>query len=135
VSPASAALLSGPLMILIGGTAVWFWRRVSGARARWFWIGVALWTVAIVIKLFFTLVDTFAGGVQISGLLGKVSSWWFELLFAVTAPASLVSIWWLLRRFGTDQDDSRAGPAQSDGPIDLLDSRATAEDLPCASLG
>ncbi len=256
MSAVNAALLSGPLVILIGCAAVWYWRRMSGATARWFWIGVALWTVAIIIKsvvailanpavigalvtrvsrptfiavgglyvgvesalceigltilvgliwrqlgenagraiavgvgagafeavilglatfasalaarsgirgteqigeafqtvaastplfwlaapvervtailvhaasrglvlvgirharswmialgfVIFTLVDALAGGVQLSGLLGKVSSWWFELLFAVTIPLSLVSIWWLFRHFGTDHDGSR----------------------------
>jgi hypothetical protein len=50
MSLANIALLPGAGMILVACAALWYWRRVSGASARWFWIGAALWFVAVVIK-------------------------------------------------------------------------------------
>jgi uncharacterized membrane protein YhfC len=50
VSLRIVALVTGVGMIIVACGAVWFWRRVSHAPARWFWIGAALWTVAIVVK-------------------------------------------------------------------------------------
>jgi hypothetical protein len=247
-------------MVLVGLAAAWYWWRVSGARARWFWIGTALWTVAVIIKftiailanarvvavlkdhlphtafvaagglftgiesslceigltllagliwkqlgenagraiavgvragafeavilglanlasvlawragvpgteqigealqvaaastpvfwlagpverviailvhaasrglvlvgirharigmiaggfLIFTYIDAIAGGVQISGSLGRVSLWWIELLISTAAFVSLPSIWWLHRRFGDDRGAAEASAA------------------------
>ena len=43
-------LVPGPLMVLVALTAVLIWRRRSGAAWRWFWVGAAVWLVAVVIK-------------------------------------------------------------------------------------
>jgi hypothetical protein len=52
-----AALCSGVGMILVALSAAWYWRRVSGEPARWFWIGAALWTVAVLVKVVIALVS------------------------------------------------------------------------------
>lgn len=38
-------------MMLVAVGAVCFWRHISGIRFRWFWIGAALWAVAVALKL------------------------------------------------------------------------------------
>jgi len=45
------ALVPGLGMILVAAVAVIYWRRASGARFRWFWIGAGLWTVAVAVKV------------------------------------------------------------------------------------
>jgi hypothetical protein len=52
-----APLASGVGMILVAVGAAWYWRRVSGAPARWFWIGAGLWTVAVLAKAIIALVS------------------------------------------------------------------------------
>ena len=42
-------------MVLVSWLAVVTWRRVSGAHFKWFWVGAALWTVAVVLKVAFAL--------------------------------------------------------------------------------
>lgn len=37
-------------MMLVAAAAVFYWRRVSGIRFRWFWIGAALWAVSVALK-------------------------------------------------------------------------------------
>lgn len=46
-----AALASGVGMVLVAALAVFFWRRVSTAGFRWYWIGAALWAVAVAVKV------------------------------------------------------------------------------------
>jgi hypothetical protein len=51
MSIATSALASGGGMVLVALVAVWYWPRVAGQRACWFWIGAALWTVAVIVKI------------------------------------------------------------------------------------
>lgn len=46
----------------------------------------------------FTVIDSIAGGLYTSGMLGKVSLWWAELAFVPGAIVSLIIVWRLLRR-------------------------------------
>jgi hypothetical protein len=52
-----APLASGVGMILVAVGAAWYWRRLSSAAARWFWIGAGLWTVAVLAKVIIALVS------------------------------------------------------------------------------
>ncbi len=52
---AVTALVPGIGMVLVALAAVWYWRRVSGASARWFWVGAGLWTVAVLVKVVIAL--------------------------------------------------------------------------------
>lgn len=38
-------------MVLIAFVSVVFWRRSSNVGLRWFWVGAALWTVAVAVKV------------------------------------------------------------------------------------
>jgi hypothetical protein len=51
MSGAVATLVSGAGMILVGCVAAWYWRRLTATPARWFWIGVGLWSVAVPAKI------------------------------------------------------------------------------------
>ena len=44
------SLSTGPAMIAVAAVAVVYWLRISQLPWRWLWIGVALWTVAVVVK-------------------------------------------------------------------------------------
>jgi hypothetical protein len=48
--PMLVYLVPGPAMMLVALVAAVSWWRVSRARIRWFWAGVGLWTVAVVLK-------------------------------------------------------------------------------------
>jgi hypothetical protein len=50
--------------------------------------------------LIFTLLDGVAGAAQLSGLMGFVSMWWFELAFSVFAVVSLPLLRWLFLSYG-----------------------------------
>jgi hypothetical protein len=58
MSLAITAPLSGIGMMLVAITAVWFWKVVSQSKAKWFWIGAALWTVAVLVKVVIALWST-----------------------------------------------------------------------------
>ena len=49
-SPAPGLVGAG-CMMLVAFASVWFWRRSSGVAWRWFWVGAAVWTVAVAVKL------------------------------------------------------------------------------------
>jgi hypothetical protein len=49
--------------------------------------------------LIFTALDSLAGLAQLSGLMASISLWWFELMFAPMAIASIPAIQWLLRTY------------------------------------
>ena len=49
---ATLSLVSAFGMMAVAIVAVTFWRRVSGTAWTWFSIGAALWTVAVVLKMF-----------------------------------------------------------------------------------
>jgi hypothetical protein len=49
------AIVSATGMMLVAVVAVYYWRRVSAAQFRWFWIGVGLWTVAVAVKLIWAM--------------------------------------------------------------------------------
>jgi hypothetical protein len=61
--------------------------------------------------LIFTLLDGTAGGAILSGLMGKVSMWWYELAFAVFAIVSLPLLSMCHRRYAQAGKDSSAGNA------------------------
>jgi hypothetical protein len=58
--------------------------------------------------LIFTLLDASAGGAILSGLMGSVSMWWFELAFAVFAIVSLPLLRWCRERYPDVSEDSVA---------------------------
>jgi uncharacterized membrane protein YhfC len=43
-------LASGIAMIVVVAGCVWYWRRWSDVSWKWFWIGAALWAVAVAVK-------------------------------------------------------------------------------------
>jgi hypothetical protein len=45
------SLWNGLLMLLVAALAAAGWSRASGAKARWFWVGAALWMIAVPLKL------------------------------------------------------------------------------------
>ena len=49
-APLGPGMASAGSMMLIALASVWFWRRQSGAAWRWFWVGAAVWTVAVAVK-------------------------------------------------------------------------------------
>jgi uncharacterized membrane protein YhfC len=49
------ALAPGIGMVIVAFAAAWYWKRASGERARWFWIGAAIWTVGVLIKVVIAL--------------------------------------------------------------------------------
>lgn len=42
---------SGFGMMIVAVIAVLMWRRIARAQARWYWVGAALWTIAVVLKI------------------------------------------------------------------------------------
>ena len=44
------SLAAGSLMMLVAVCSVWFWRRRTGVPWRWFWVGAAIWTIAVAVK-------------------------------------------------------------------------------------
>jgi hypothetical protein len=62
--------------------------------------------------LIFTMLDGVAGAVILSGLMGAISSWWFELAFSVFALVSLPLLSWMFRRWG---DAAAAEYAEAEG--------------------
>lgn len=70
-------LTPGVGMVLVGVLAIVFWRRASGAAYRWFWVGAAVWTVAVALKLVFALL---ANAAVIGALKGAVPYPWMVLL-------------------------------------------------------
>jgi len=44
------SLVPGLGMMLAAFGAVFYWRRISGILFRWFWVGAALWAVAVALK-------------------------------------------------------------------------------------
>jgi hypothetical protein len=65
--------------------------------------------------LVFTLLDGVAGAGHLSGKLGAVSMWWFELAFSVFALICLPLLSWLMRGYG-DAGEAENGPA-NDPPV------------------
>jgi len=63
-------------MIIIATASVVFWRWLSAVQLRWFWIGAALWTVGVGLKLVFTLLTNQA---VIGFLNGQLSYPYFLL--------------------------------------------------------
>lgn len=43
-------MVPGIGMVIVGVGAVLLWRRWSGAKWRWFWVGAAVWTVGVFLK-------------------------------------------------------------------------------------
>ncbi len=43
-------IASALAMMIVAGASVWFCRRWTHAPWRWFWVGAALWTVAVAVK-------------------------------------------------------------------------------------
>jgi hypothetical protein len=64
--------------------------------------------------LIFTLLDGAAGAALLSGVLGKVSLWWFELAISVFAIVSLPALWWCHEQFA-DPGKTPGEKAAADG--------------------
>lgn len=45
------SVLPGPGMMLVAVAAAVYWKRRSGARWRWLWVGAAVWTVGVALKV------------------------------------------------------------------------------------
>lgn len=43
-------LVSAAGMMLVGVAAIVFWWRLTRLSFRWFWVGAALWAIAVAIK-------------------------------------------------------------------------------------
>jgi uncharacterized membrane protein YhfC len=94
-------------MMIVASLAVIIWRRVSGLQFRWFLIGAALWTVAVIMKVVCALLTNKAAFgymkehlshplyVLGGGLLLGIQSSLFEIGLTLAA----VLIW---KRFGRD---------------------------------
>jgi hypothetical protein len=90
-------LIPGLGMMAVGGFAAFYWHRSSGAKARWFWIGAGLWTIAVALKftcailtnpfimsvLFWSL--SFPLYVTCGGLYVGIQSSVFEMGFTILA--------------------------------------------------
>jgi hypothetical protein len=70
MSLATASLVPGVLIFAVAALAVWFWRRVSGAEARWFWIGASLWALAVLAK---AVIALFTNAIVIGALKSHFS--------------------------------------------------------------
>lgn len=51
--PSVLLLVSGLLMVLVGGAPAVWWRLRSRTPWRWFWAGAAIWTVGVALKFAF----------------------------------------------------------------------------------
>jgi len=101
------ALVSGLGMIVVAAAAVIYWRWVSHARFRWFWIGAGLWTVAVAVKVLAALATNAAvigwlkGSlpyplfVACAGVFGGLQSSLCEMGFTLLAV-------WIWRALGRD---------------------------------
>jgi hypothetical protein len=90
-------LVPGLGMMLVAVIAVLDWHRVSGAKARWFWVGAGLWTIAVALKLacalltnaailaFLKRVLPYPLYVAAGGLFVGVQSSLFEMGFTILA--------------------------------------------------
>jgi hypothetical protein len=90
-------LVPGLGMMLVGVLAFFYWHRRSGAKARWFWVGVGLWTLAVALKFasailinppiigFLKRVLTYPGYVACGGLYAGIHSSIFEMGFTILA--------------------------------------------------
>jgi uncharacterized membrane protein YhfC len=84
-------------MMLVGVVAALYWYGRSGAKARWFWVGVGLWTLAVALKFasailfnapilgFLKRVLTYPGYVACGGLYVGIHSSIFEMGFTILA--------------------------------------------------
>jgi len=98
-------------MMLVGVFAVFFWYRRTGAKARWFWAGAGLWTIAVFLKFTCAILTNasvigllkrslpYPAFVACGGLYVGVQSSVFEMGFTILAGL----IW---RQLG--EDSSRA---------------------------
>jgi uncharacterized membrane protein YhfC len=82
-------LIPGPGMILIACAAVIYWRRASGVPYRWFWVGAGLWTVAVALKVAWSLLI----GVKILGFLKASLPYWAMVLTASAYGGIESSAW------------------------------------------
>lgn len=106
---AAISLIPGAGMIIVSALAVVYWRGKSRIRFRWFWVGAALWTVAVALKVLCALLthERVVGflGVHLSGplfvmgggLYMGIESSFFEIGLTIIA----VLIW---RQLGSDAE-------------------------------
>jgi hypothetical protein len=92
-----AYLIPGLGMMLVGVVAVLYWYRRSGAKARWFWVGVGLWTISVALKLACAVLTNgpiigplrrflpFPAYVACGGLYVGIQSSVFEMGFTIAA--------------------------------------------------
>lgn len=96
-------------MIIVALIPVIYWRRAVKLQYRWFWLGAALWTVAVALKVVSSLIlnspvigffnthlpEMFSGAA--GGLFIGIQSSFFEIGFTLAA----VLIW---KKLGSDSD-------------------------------
>jgi hypothetical protein len=61
-------VIPGLGMMLVAALAVVYWYRRSAAKARWFWVGAGLWTIAVILKFACAILTNAA----VIGLLKRV---------------------------------------------------------------
>ena len=71
-------------MLLVAAIALLFWRYVSKADWKWFWVGAGLWIVAVIIK-------RVIGLALASILFPRCLSWFFQVLCKVVSRLALGS--------------------------------------------
>jgi uncharacterized membrane protein YhfC len=65
-------LASAMAMMFVAIASVWFWRKRSGVPWRWFWVGAALWTVAVAVKFGISIP---LNGPLLTGLKSSLPNW------------------------------------------------------------
>ena len=65
-------LASAVAMILVTAASVWFWRRWSDTSWKWFWMGAALWAVAVAVKFAIAIA---LNGPLLGGLKSSLPHW------------------------------------------------------------
>lgn len=73
----AAGLVQAALMFAVAAAAVTYWRRRTKTPWRWFWIGAAVWTVAVVVKILIALP---LNGPIVDGLRATSPTWLYLIL-------------------------------------------------------
>ena len=71
-APFGPGLASDIAMMLVAIAAVWFWRKRTGVPWRWFWVGAALWAVAVAVKFGIAIP---LSGPLFTGLKSSLPNW------------------------------------------------------------
>ena len=71
-APLGPGLASAIAMMLVAIVSVWFWRQRTGVPWRWFWVGAALWAVAVAAKFAIAIP---LNGPLLTGLKSSLPYW------------------------------------------------------------